>query len=177
MQKTNIKERKIESYEIATKNSIEEAAEYAGISVGQGEEILRFYFNRIYNLLCDDRMPTIKLPFIGKFWPTIGGIGRVIRRSFTQFKKGRIPRFLLINRIRRYWPIKQRIQRFYFRKYKMIRDFLNKGETDVVLENAWQYWRNIPMDFQKEHNKETDRYKKEYYHGRAQGRFDRFEKR
>lgn len=127
----------------ATSEIVEEASELVGLNPEEGANHLDAFFMVIKDVINnDDRMPTLKMPIMGYFKPTLGGIRRTIRIAFRMYRAGRIPKKVLDYRIKKWWWIRDRI----------IRE--KRGE------NMWQLWRNIPRDWRKK-DKEFAKLEKE----------------
>lgn len=131
------------TYLIATKNEIVAAREKAGITQEQAELVLSTFFRFLYGILNDDRLPSFRIPFLGKFAPTYTSIRRALYKSFNYYHGGYSPRVSLVKKIKTLWPIRQRLVRYDKRKLR------KSSRKDV--ENVYKDWEHIPSDFLKEH--------------------------
>lgn len=114
-----------------TENELKIAAEKAGLSIEEAQELLDDFFKIIRDFLNDERMPSFYVPYLGKFMPTLGSIRRSLRLTFRMLKDGRIIKDIAIYRIKKFWPIRQRL----------IKERLNIPQ--------YKHWRYIPTDWQK----------------------------
>lgn len=137
-----------------TEPELLEAAKAAGITKEEAKFFIDIYFQAIVDLLNDDRMPKFSIPFIGVFRPTMGNIRRELMRSYRYIKEGKIPRFLHAFRIKKYWPIRNRI--------------IKERDEDV---HYW--WATVPKDWVKkvypEEYKEVD----EFFNNGGKEEFDK----
>ena len=88
---------------------LKEISEEHEISEREVEHIVDHFFQTFRESIMDPRMPKIQITKFGTFRPTIGAINRHLRLSFYNFHHGRISRERMVERIKRVWPIKQRL--------------------------------------------------------------------
>lgn len=130
-----------------TENELKIAADKAGISIEEGQELLDDFFKIIRDFLNDERMPSFHIPYVGRFNATLGSIRRSLRLTFRMFRDGRIIKDIAIYRVKKFWPIRQRL----------IKEKLGIPQ--------YKHWRYIPSDWQKKgiaeyHEKATNWYSK-----------------
>lgn len=94
-----------------------------GITVEEGEFIIGKFFESFRDALTDPRVPKVMLPLFGTFQPKIKYIYRSLRASIRFHKSGGTTREYLNARIRRIWPVRNRLI-----------EEANKGTT-------WNSWR------------------------------------
>ena len=124
-----MKQIKEPAYFKITETELQKAADSAGISLEKGKELIEFYFSTLKMFLNDDRLPAVYVPYIGKFAPSLGKINWYLKTSFHYFRSGSLQREALKFRIKRIWPIVNRIKKE-----------LNGFSTH-------NFWRNIPSDW------------------------------
>lgn len=123
--------RKNSNYLNQTKDQIKESADLFGISLEEANDLVDDFFLVLRDFLNDERMPTFYVPYLGKFSPTIGSIRRSLRVTFKLYRSGAIPRHIAVYRIKKFWPIRNR---------------LIKEKQGIPQHNNW---KDIPMDWQK----------------------------
>lgn len=80
------------------------------ITYEEGRLMVAAVLDSIEEYLKDPRLPNVKLPMFGEFKPSIGKIHMSLKASFRNYKrKGISTREYLVARVKRIWPIKQRI--------------------------------------------------------------------
>lgn len=137
--------RKNSNYLNQTKDQVKSAAETVGLSEEQAGELIDEFFLIIKEFLNDERMPTFYVPYLGKFSPTLGSIRRSLGITFKLYRSGAIPRDIAVYRIKKFWPIRQRL----------IKEKLGMVQHD--------HWRDIPSDWTKHGIKEFFEIAEEYY--------------
>jgi hypothetical protein len=136
--------RKNSNYLNQTKDQVKEAAELAGISEEEAGKLIDEFFLVLRDFLNDERMPTFYVPYLGKFSPTLGSIRRSLGVTFKLYRSGAIPRDIAVYRVKKFWPIRQRL----------IKEKLKQPQHDN--------WKFIPMNWTKvgikEHFDKADEY-------------------
>jgi len=79
------------------------------------EEILEHFFGRLKEALHDPRMPTVRIPMLGTFKPSLDKLRRSVSVSLSLLSRDRKSNtkkrdLSLISRIKRNWPILRRLQ-------------------------------------------------------------------
>lgn len=123
--------RKNSNYLNQTKDQLKEAADKFGLTQEDSGKIVDDFFLCIREMLNDERMPTFYIPYLGKFSPTIGSIRRSLRITFKLYRSGAIPREIAVYRIKKFWPIRQRL----------IKEKMGIPQHDL--------WRDIPQNWTK----------------------------
>lgn len=123
--------RKNSNYLNQTKDQVKESCDIVGISVDEGNAIIDEFFSVLRDFLNDERMPTFYVPYLGKFGPTIGSIRRSLRITFKLYRSGAIPRHIAVYRIKKFWPIRNRL----------IKEKMRSPQHNL--------WKDIPMEWQK----------------------------
>lgn len=137
--------RKNSNYLSQTKNQVKEAADLVGISEEEAGSLIDEFFLTLRDFLNDERMPTFYVPYLGKFSPTLGSIRRSLGVTFKLYRSGAIPRDIAIYRIKKFWPIRQRL----------IKEKLGQKQHDL--------WRDIPVNWTKAGIKEYFDIADQYY--------------
>lgn len=92
--------------------AIGSAANKAGISIKQGEDIVEHLFSWMKKWMNHYSLPKIRIMYFGDFSPSLTKINRSVRQRFTIYKKsGYKPKFYyrLCYFIIKYWPIRNRL--------------------------------------------------------------------
>ncbi len=124
--------RKTSPYLKQTEPELIKAAEAAGITLEEGKELIDTFFKIIKHFLNDERIPTIYVPYIGKLSATLGSIRRSFGVSFKLLRNGALPEKLIKYRIKKFWPIRDRL----------IKEKLGQPQH--------HFWRDIPREWYKE---------------------------
>ena len=94
----------------------------------QLEELVDEFFIILKSYLEDPRMPRVKLTNFGTFKPSLGKINHDIRRSMLRYRAGLLKKELLIEKIKKLWPIRNRLI----------------NEWNGV--HTWEEWKNKKLD-------------------------------
>lgn len=137
--------RKNSNYLNQTKDQVKKVAETFNLNEEETGEIIDEFFLILREFLNDERMPTIYIPYLGKFSPTIGSIRRSLGITFRLYRSGAIPREIAVYRIKKFWPIRQR---------------LIKEKLGIPQHYSW---KDIPNNWTKHGIKEDFEAAEEYY--------------
>lgn len=123
------------------------------IPVVEGEFIFDLFFKSFRDALTDPRVPKVKLPLFGTFYPKISYIYRSLRASIRFYKLGGVTREYINSRIERIWPIRNRL--------------LKESQGEIT----WNRWRKKDMEkrikqLEINEHEERERSKKQVYGGR-----------
>ena len=94
---------------IKHRDTIKELCEKHEIEQEVLEDIIDNFFADFKKFITDPRMPKIQITNFGTFKVSVGKINWFLKVSFFHFKIGNIDRENIIKRIKRVWPVKQRL--------------------------------------------------------------------
>jgi hypothetical protein len=80
-----------------------------GIPIEEGEFIIGKFFESFNNAITDPRVPKVKLPLIGTFYPKVRYIYRSLRASYRFYHLGGASSEYMKARIKRIWPVRNRL--------------------------------------------------------------------
>lgn len=73
------------------------------------DDIIDTFFKTVKGYIEDERVPVIHITNLGAFKPTILKINYELRRSFFNFRQGRLSREKLADHVSKVWEVKQRL--------------------------------------------------------------------
>lgn len=116
------------SYLKRLNKEIKTVSEETGLTEDHINDIVDDFFKTKKKFITDPRMPKIQITNWGTFKPALGKINWQIRTAVYYFKKGNINRNKLNAKIRKLWPVRNRL---------IIEK--NGGET-------WKQWRSKKIE-------------------------------